>query len=97
MKKGVLNSFIHVERAKIRMTQADLAEVVGCSKQHIMFIETGKVNPGVVLALKMASFFDCSVSDLFKLVDDEKINKSSFPLNSVDTVEIKLDNSKTKN
>lgn len=58
---------VRVERARIRMTQADLAERIGVSRQSIIAIESGKYIPSTVLALKMAEVFDCSVEALFSL------------------------------
>jgi putative transcriptional regulator len=49
------------------ITQAELAEEVGVSRQTINAIETGKYDPSLELALKIADFFDKSVEELFKL------------------------------
>ena len=45
---------IRVERAERRMTQQQLAEAVGVSRQTINAIEAGKFVPSTVLALKIA-------------------------------------------
>jgi len=58
---------IHVERARYDISQKELAEKVGTTKQTISNIENGKVIPGVVLALKISKFFSISVENLFKL------------------------------
>ncbi|MCB0807112.1 MAG: helix-turn-helix transcriptional regulator [Bacteroidales bacterium] len=52
---------------KGQLTQEQLAEQVGVSRQTIIAIEKGKFNPSVKLALTMADFFDCKVEDLFHL------------------------------
>ena len=44
---------IRVERAIARMTQQQLAEQVGVSRQTIVAIEAGKYVPSTVLALKI--------------------------------------------
>lgn len=49
------------------ITQAQLAEEVGVSRQTINAIETGKYDPSLELALKIADFFDETVEELFKL------------------------------
>lgn len=49
------------------ITQAELAEEVGVSRQTINAIETGKYDPSLELALKIADFFDAEVEDIFSL------------------------------
>lgn len=52
------------------MTQADLAELVGVSRQAINAIETGKYIPSTVLAIKLARVFGKAVEDIFQLQED---------------------------
>jgi len=52
------------------MTQADLAEAIGVSRQTINAMEKNKYVPSTVLALKIARLFKKSVEDIFFL-DDE--------------------------
>lgn len=54
---------------KSEMTQQELANAVGVTKQTIFSIEKGKFNPSTLLALKLARFFEKSVDDIFYLVD----------------------------
>ena len=61
---------IRVARAEVRMTQQQLAEAIGVSRQTINAIESGKFVPSTVLALKMANVFEKSVEELF-ILDDE--------------------------
>lgn len=49
------------------LTQQDLADRVGCSRQTIHSIESGKFVPSVELALKISSILGCKVEDLFQL------------------------------
>jgi putative transcriptional regulator len=53
------------------MTQADLAERVGVTRQTIHSIETGKYNPSIELALRLARALGLAVEDLFQLDDQE--------------------------
>ena len=62
-----MRNTIKVERAKKNITQADLAEAIDVSRLTIHSIETGKFNPSILIALKMARFFDISVDELFRL------------------------------
>ncbi|MBP5611907.1 MAG: helix-turn-helix transcriptional regulator [Bacteroidales bacterium] len=52
------------------MTQQQLAERIGVTRQTINAIESGKYVPSTVIALKMSAVFGKSVNDIFQL--DEK-------------------------
>lgn len=62
---------IKVERAEHDMTQADLANEIGVSRQSINAIEKGKFVPSTVLALKIARLFKKPVEDIFSLEDQD--------------------------
>lgn len=62
-----MDNRIRVARAEIRMTQQQLAEATGVSRQTINAIENGKFVPSTVLALKIARTFRKSVEELFWL------------------------------
>ena len=64
-----MKNSIKVERARLGLTQSDLAEKVGVTRLTIHSIETGKFNPSVMLAMKIADCFDLSVGNLFELED----------------------------
>jgi putative transcriptional regulator len=66
-----MENTIRVERAKKKITQAELAERVQVSRQTIHAIETGKFVPSTVLALKIAKFFNIKLEDLFKLEESD--------------------------
>ncbi len=65
-----MENTIRVERAKKKMTQADLAEEVNVSRQTIHSVETGKFVPSTVLALKIARYFNVNLEDIFDLNDE---------------------------
>jgi len=60
---------LKVFRAKKDITQKELAEEMDVSRQTINAIETGKYDPSLELALKLANFFETSVEELFSLED----------------------------
>ncbi len=62
-----IDNLIRVERAKKRITQAELAKQLKVSRQTIHSIETGKFVPSTVLALRIANFFDVEFNDIFQL------------------------------
>ena len=57
---------LHVLRAERRLTQAALGDALGVSRQTINAIETGKYNPSLPLAFKIASFFGQHIEDIFE-------------------------------
>ncbi len=62
---------IGVERARVRMSQQELAEKTGVIRQTIAAIEHRRFNPSTVLALKIANIFNLSVEQLFELEDTD--------------------------
>ena len=48
------------------MTQQQLAEKVGASRQTILAVEAGKYSPSLELAFRIAEAFQVSITDVFK-------------------------------
>lgn len=65
-------SKIHVYRATKRMTQQELADLVGVSRQTIMQLERNRYNPSMLLAYNIAKVFDVTIEDLFDFSEVEK-------------------------
>lgn len=66
-----MKNSIRVERAIKRMTQAQLAQLIGVSRQTIVAIESEKYVPSTVLSLKIARVFDKRVDDIFELEEGD--------------------------
>jgi putative transcriptional regulator len=49
------------------MTQQELAERVGCTRQTILVLEQGRYVPSLVLAMRIAKVFDATVEEVFTL------------------------------
>lgn len=49
------------------MTQQELADAVGVSRQTIVTLEKGQYNPSIALALRLAKLFNVRVEELFYL------------------------------
>lgn len=58
---------IRVERAIKRMTQQQLAEKTGVTRQTINAIEAGKYVPSTVLSLKISAVFGKKLEEVFQL------------------------------
>lgn len=69
MSDRVLN-YVRELRKERGMTQEELAEAVGVSRQTIISIERGRYVPSLPLALAIARFFRCSIDEIFKLEED---------------------------
>jgi putative transcriptional regulator len=63
----ILHTTMKVRRAMRDLTQADLADLAGITRKSINAIETGRMVPSVVLALKLARALDIRVEDLFAI------------------------------
>ena len=57
---------LKVLRAERDWTQAKLAEELAVSRQTINAIETGKFDPSLPLAFKVARLFDMVIEDIFQ-------------------------------
>ena len=64
-----LINFIRMHRARLDMTQEQLARAIGVSRQTVHAVERGKADPSVTLAMRMADIFGLSVDELFRLED----------------------------
>ena len=62
---------IRIFRSEFDMTQSQLAEHIGVSRQSIVAIENSKYVPSTILALKMAKLFNTDVSNIFSLEDTD--------------------------
>jgi len=56
---------------KNEMSQEDLANAIGVTRQTIHSIEKVKFIPSTLLAFKIAKFFEKSVEEIFYLINDQ--------------------------
>ncbi|MCL1974373.1 MAG: helix-turn-helix transcriptional regulator [Bacteroidetes bacterium] len=66
-----MKNLIKVERARYDLSQQQLADLLGVSRQSIYAIEGRKYVPSTILALRIAQLFNLTVEDIFKLEDSE--------------------------
>ncbi|OPA75209.1 transcriptional regulator [Paenibacillus selenitireducens] len=52
-------------RAAFGLTQEQLSEQIGVSRQTIISIESGRYNPSLELAYKISKVFGCKIEDVF--------------------------------
>lgn len=63
---------VRVERAIMRITQQELADRVGVSRQTINAMELGKYIPSTALSLKISEVFGKTVNDIFQLEESDR-------------------------
>jgi putative transcriptional regulator len=61
---------LRVLRAEAEWTQAQLAELVGVSRQAIVAVENGKYDPALPLAFRLARAFGKTVEEVFVWEDE---------------------------
>jgi putative transcriptional regulator len=60
-----MNNRLRVLRAERRWSQADVAQRLEVSRQSINAIETGKYDPSLPLAFKLARLFETTIEAIF--------------------------------
>lgn len=63
---------VRVERAIMRITQQELADRVGVSRQTINAMELGKYIPSTALSLKISEVFGKTVNGIFQLEESDR-------------------------
>ena len=67
----VTNSIRTLRFAKGEMTQADLADRVGVTRQTIIAIEQGKYSPSLEMAFRIARVFGVPLDEAFQYSDEQ--------------------------
>ena len=60
-----MKNSLRVLRAERDWSQADLADQLGVSRQTVNALETGKYDPSLPLAFKIARLFDRMIEEIF--------------------------------
>ncbi|MBR6270114.1 MAG: helix-turn-helix transcriptional regulator [Bacteroidales bacterium] len=66
-----MKNTVRVERAILDITQQQLADAIGVSRNTINSIESGKYVPSTVLALKIARYFSKPADSIFTLEEKD--------------------------
>ena len=69
--KYAFESKIHIYRATKRMSQQELADLVGVSRQTIVQLERNRYNPSMLLAYSIAQVFAVTIEDLFDFKEND--------------------------
>ena len=65
--REIISNTVYALRTKQNLTQEDLAERVGVTRQTIIAVEKGNYTPSVLLALKLAGVFKVPVERIFRI------------------------------
>lgn len=60
-------------RKQRRISQSELADAVDVTRQTIISLENGKYKASLVLAHKIAQYFDASIEDIFIFEGEENL------------------------
>lgn len=66
-----MKNTIKIQRAINDLTQEELANKIGVSRQTINSIETNRYVPSTLLALKISKVFEMKVNDIFELEEND--------------------------
>lgn len=62
-----IENYVQKLRSEKKITQEELALALGVTRQTIIAIEKGNYTPSVLLAIKIAKYFDIDVEKVFKI------------------------------
>jgi len=71
-KETKIQNKIKELREQNNLTQQDLAEKVTVSRQTIISLESGRYNPSIYLAYKIAGVFNLMIEDVFMFKEGEQ-------------------------
>lgn len=66
-------------RKERRVTQEELADAVGVTRQTIISLENGRYNASLLLAHKLSCYFGLAIEDIFLFDDNTDAHESQIP------------------
>ncbi|MPN56190.1 hypothetical protein SDC9_203876 [bioreactor metagenome] len=76
MEDNILENKVKIARVKVGLTQQQLADKVGVTRQTISLIEKGKYNPSLNLCLQICYVVESKLDEIF-WVNKEDLNESN--------------------
>jgi len=74
VKDRILKNNLEAIRKQHGITQEELADTLEVSRQTISSLENGRYNPSIILAFKIAKYFNMSIEDIF-IYEEEHYEK----------------------
>lgn len=72
-----MQSKIQELRKERKITQQELADTLGVTRQTIISLESGKYKASLILAHKIAQFFGMTIEDVFIFENDENLQSTT--------------------
>ena len=70
-KEVTVKNKIEEIRKEQGIRQEDFAKYMGVSRQTISSLETGRYNPSIILAYKIAKFFEMTIEEVFIFEEED--------------------------
>ena len=67
----IVKNRIEEIRKERGIKQEDFAKSMGVSRQTISSLENGRYNPSIILAFKIAKYFDTTIEEVFLIEEDD--------------------------
>ena len=67
----IVRNSVRQSRIEAKLTQEQLADMVGITRQTIGLIEKGKYNPTIMLCLRLSQVLSKSINQLFWLEEND--------------------------
>ena len=71
VRRDDMENRIAALRKERRISQAELAEAVAVARQTIISLENGRYNASLLLAHKIAKYFETTIEDIFLFEEEE--------------------------
>lgn len=71
-KEDIVKNRLEVLRKERGIKQEELAATMEVSRQTIGSLENGRYNPSIILAFKLAHYFNLSIEEIFIYQEDEQ-------------------------
>ncbi len=65
--REIVSNIVQEEREKRKVTQVELASILNVTRQTIIALEKGNYTPSVLLAIKIAQYFNLPVEKIFNI------------------------------
>ena len=65
-----MGAVLRARRLELGLSQQELADRVGCSRQTVILLEQERYVPSLALAMKVARVFGTTVDDVFELAEE---------------------------
>ncbi|MBR5598291.1 MAG: helix-turn-helix transcriptional regulator [Lachnospiraceae bacterium] len=68
-----MKNIIEKIRKEKNIRQEDFAKAMGVSRQTISSLENGRYNPSILLAYKIAKYFEMTIEEIFLFEEEENV------------------------